>query len=59
VLTPRLPPPPPQLPRRAPSVAGRAVRVAGDRPDAVLSKLRSFLEKYPGDEVTVEWRVSE
>jgi hypothetical protein len=52
VIPPPLPPPPP------PSASGRAVRVGGDRPDAVLAELRAFLEKYPGDEVTVEWRVS-
>ena len=37
---------------------GRAVRAGGEGPDAVLAELRSFLEKHPRDEVTVEWRVS-
>jgi hypothetical protein len=51
-----VPPPPPPPP--PPSASGRAVRAGGDGPDTVLAELRAFLEKHPGDEVTVEWRVS-
>ena len=47
------PPPPPPPP------AGRAVRAAGGRPDAVLGELRSFLDGHPSVEVTIEWRVTE
>jgi hypothetical protein len=39
--------------------AGQAVRRRGERPDAVLGQLRSFLDGHANDEVIVEWRISE
>jgi hypothetical protein len=36
---------------------GHAVRRPGERPDVVLSKLRSFLDSHADREVVVEWRI--
>ncbi len=39
--------------------AGKAVRRRGERPDAVLGELRSFLDSHGDAEVEVQWRVIE
>ncbi len=38
---------------------GHAVRRPGERSDAVLSELRSFLDSHADKEVVVEWRIKE
>ena len=39
--------------------AGHAVRRPGQRSDAVLGELRSFLDSHTDQEVVVEWRIKE
>jgi hypothetical protein len=46
-------------PKPHPKPGGRAVRSRGERPDAVLVELRSFLDGHGDDDVVVEWRVGE
>jgi hypothetical protein len=44
--------------RRLGEPAGRAVRTGGSQPDEVIGELRTFLERHPDEDVTVEWRVN-